>query len=43
MQASGGKASGGHARAASLSPERRREIAQMAARARWARKREARA
>lgn len=31
-----GKAAGGHARAASLSPERRREIARLAAAARWA-------
>jgi hypothetical protein len=32
-----GGAKGGPARAAKLSPERRREIAQQAARARWAR------
>jgi hypothetical protein len=31
-----GRARGAHARAAKLSPERRREIAQIAARARWA-------
>jgi hypothetical protein len=36
-------AEGGKARAASLSPERRKEIAQLAVRTRWARARERRA